>query len=111
LLAAAAFVPNRFSRVLGRRFPGLMDMTKASVASALVALAVNDSGVVAASTLLLWPALTVLSVAPETLAAGLEPPCQTERETVGFNRNLSICWGSRTVKEACLVAKEVTDQT
>lgn len=74
LLAAAAFVPNRFSRVLARRFPGLMDMTKASVASALVALAVNDSGVVAASTLLLWPALTVLSVAPETLAAGLEPP-------------------------------------
>jgi len=64
LLAVTAFVPNRLGGELERRFPGLIEMTKAAVAASLVALVVNDSGVVAASTLLLWPVLTVLSVAP-----------------------------------------------
>lgn len=64
-LVAAVFTPNWFHRELARRFPGLVDMTKTSVIASLVALVVNDSGVVAASTLLLWPVLTVLSVSPE----------------------------------------------
>lgn len=69
MLAVTAFVPNAFGRELGRRFPPLFEMTKAAIGASLVALAVNDSGVVAASTLLLWPLLAVLAVTPSVLPA------------------------------------------
>ena len=64
-LVASVFTPNWFYRGLSSRFPGLVEMTKAAVIGSLVALVANDSGVVAASTLLLWPVLTVLWVSPE----------------------------------------------
>lgn len=64
-LVAAVFTPNWFHRKLAARYPGLVAMTKTCAVASLVALVANDSGVVAAATLLLWPVLTVLSVSPE----------------------------------------------
>lgn len=73
-LIVAVFLPNWFQRGLSRRFPGLFEMTKAGVIGAFVALIANDSGVVAASTLLLWPVLAVLSVLPEVARAAHDLP-------------------------------------
>lgn len=64
-LVVAVFTPNWFHRKLAGRYPGLVAMTKTCAVASLVALVANDSGVVAAATLLLWPVLTVLSVSPE----------------------------------------------
>lgn len=68
-LVVTVCLPGGIQRGLGRRAPGLAEMTKAGLIGALVALAANDSGVVAASTLLLWPVLGVLSVLPEVVRA------------------------------------------
>lgn len=74
LLAVAVFLPNRFGAELARRLPSLSQMTKTAVTASLVALAVNDSGVVAASTLLLWPVLTLLAAGPGVFASGGDVP-------------------------------------
>ncbi len=55
--------PNWLSRTLERLHPSLVRMTRVSLVSALVALVFNDSGIVAAAMLLLWPALVTLYLA------------------------------------------------
>lgn len=63
LLGALLLWPNRLTQALTKQHPWVLQLTKASMIAATTTLAVNDSGVVAASTLLLLPVLTVLSLA------------------------------------------------
>lgn len=61
-LGSILFLPNHFQRQVTERHPVLFSMCKVSFIGAVIALAVNDSGVVAAATCLLWPSLALLAV-------------------------------------------------
>lgn len=61
LLGVTLFHPNWLANALHRRHPWLFRMARTAVLCAAAALVFNDSGVVAASTLALWPVMTVLS--------------------------------------------------
>ena len=69
LLSAVILLPTWISRALAARHPALVRMTRVALLSALVALVANDSGIVAAATLLMWPVLACLAAAVR-LAAG-----------------------------------------
>lgn len=65
LLGVVYLWPNWLADRLGRAHPWLMRMTRVALVTALIALVFNDSGIVAAAMLLLWPALVTLSLAVE----------------------------------------------
>lgn len=63
LLGIVLWLPNWLFWALKQTHPWVVRMSRAALVSALVALVVNDSGIVAAAMLLLWPALVTLSLA------------------------------------------------
>lgn len=61
LLGVTLFHPNWLASALRREHPWLFAMARTAVVGAAAALVLNDSGVVAASTLSLWPVMAVLA--------------------------------------------------
>lgn len=70
LLGVTLFHPNWLASALHRERPWLFRMARTAVLCALAALIFNDSGVVAASTLALWPVMSLLSHSIDLAAAG-----------------------------------------
>lgn len=70
VLGITLFHPNWLARALRRTHPWLFCMARTAVVAAAAALLFNDSGVVAASTLSLWPVMALLSRSPDLAAEG-----------------------------------------